>query len=416
MAPREFIFFTLNNFRKDAGESVRIYGLANSLAEAGEKVILISNATDYTMFREGIKHFNLNHSFKHKKSFQGLLALLPATVVYKIYRLLFGKIHAILKAAGALHKETFFFDYLDNSIGYVLKKKGFIAGYINDIHGIANLEFEANIKTAGNIKDRAINKTKLFLAKKLDKKVFSNAAGFIFSSNTMYKYFSGLYPIAAAKSYIIPNVIDSYAAERAVNDSLKNLLEKQFNISPDDFVILFTGTYKNTSGVDRLITVFDRLCNTYAHLKLILVGDGPVRARCDALIQSLKWKEKIYTVRRIAYRNIATYQSLAHLIVCPDEQNGFSEMIVHLKYFDALLSGKIVLNGSFSSVMELNDQDRLSLSFTPSSTQSLYEKIEAVIRNYDFYKDKYAHTRAYALANLTYQSYIGPLILSSDRA
>jgi hypothetical protein len=75
-----------------------------------------------------------------------------------------------------------------------------------------------------------------------------------------------------------------------------------------------------------------------------------------------------------------------------------------------LLSGKIVVNGSFSSVREINPDDRLSVSFTPSSAASLSEKLDDIISNYDFYKEKYANTRQYTITHLTYENFIAPLI------
>jgi glycosyltransferase involved in cell wall biosynthesis len=210
-------------------------------------------------------------------------------------------------------------------------------------------------------------------------------------------------------------VLDNKITEQKVDTTLKTALEKQFDLGEDDFVLLFIGTYKHTSGVDSLIQVFEQLCATHAHLKLILVGDGPMKDRCDSLIAASRWKERIYTVNRIAYTDVFTYQSLAQVIVCPDEQNGFSEMIVHVKYFDALLSGKVVVNGSFSSVQEINPDDMLSVSFTPSSQASLFEKLKTIVENYSFYREKYAGARAYTITHLTYEQFIAPLITAQRK-
>lgn len=338
-----------------------------------------------------------------------MLGLLPAGLVYQMYRPLFRKIDAALASAGATGREVFFFDYLDNSIGYVLQQKKRIAGYINDIHGVANLEFAANIRNATDLKSRLVNTAKLKLSEWLDRKVFSNAAGFIFGSKTMDAYFSGLYPIQSAKRYIVPYVLDSKITEQKVDAGLKAALQQQFGLQEHDFVILFIGTYKHTSGVDKLISVFDRLCGQHQGVKLLLVGDGPMKSRCDRLVETSGWKANVHMVNRIAYSEVATYQSLADVIVCPDDQNDFSEMIVHVKYFDALMSGKVVLNGSFSSVREINPDDSLSVSFTPSSATSLFEQLDDIISNYDFYKEKYAHVRAYTLHHLTYENFIAPL-------
>jgi hypothetical protein len=97
------------------------------------------------------------------------------------------------------------------------------------------------------------------------------------------------------------------------------------------------------------------------------------------------------------------------IIVCPDEDNSFSQLIIHVKYLDSLLSNKIVINGSFRSVLELNKNEDLSLNFEPSNLGSLSQTLEKAIFNFDYLSDKYSKNKDYALKNLTYESFLNKL-------
>lgn len=53
---KQYIFFTLNNFLKEGGGTVRMYGVLNSLAEMGHQVTIISNAQTLDKFHPDIIH------------------------------------------------------------------------------------------------------------------------------------------------------------------------------------------------------------------------------------------------------------------------------------------------------------------------------------------------------------------------
>src|SRR3954466_13766133 len=96
----KYIFFSLRDFQVDVGETVRSYGLLNSLASNGHEVILISNAKKYEMFHPSIKHVFIGYDFKQKRKFQGLLALFSYKFLYYGYKTFFSKIKDALQLAG----------------------------------------------------------------------------------------------------------------------------------------------------------------------------------------------------------------------------------------------------------------------------------------------------------------------------
>ena len=100
---KDLVFFTLNDFSQDDGGTVRIYGILNSIAKSGKKL---------------------------KKEITDLPKITVQNIRNKIlYYNLVGR-------------DIVFFEYIDNSIGYILKKLHVIDDYINDIHGVASIEFK----------------------------------------------------------------------------------------------------------------------------------------------------------------------------------------------------------------------------------------------------------------------------------
>ncbi len=46
----QYVFFSMRNFKRDGGGSIRMYGVLNALADRGHDVTFISNATTFVKF------------------------------------------------------------------------------------------------------------------------------------------------------------------------------------------------------------------------------------------------------------------------------------------------------------------------------------------------------------------------------
>lgn len=404
----KFVFFSVNNFKKDGGDTLRMYGVLNALAKKGAEVIFMSNASDYSKFNSDINHIFLNCNFSslEKKVFQAGLSLLPTAVVNLLFSKKLKKISNSLSLAGNPEK-VYFFEYLDNSLGYLLKKNEVIKSYLNDIHGVATVEFKNKYQNAAGKVEKISNYLKYYIAYYLDKKVFENADGFIFPSKSIQEYYQKNFTLKG-EIIVLPNLL-AESTERTLNADLVKKITHDLDIEKK-FVIMFTGAYKATAGVDDLINAFYLLNIERGDTVLILIGSGPSRLRCEELVTKLNLTDKVFFVNNIPYNELYSYQSVADLIVCPDQMNDYSELIVHLKYFDALASGKVVINGAFKSVMEINKNEVLSLTFHPSDVSDLYIKMKFAYDNHALLSEKYLKTKDFVLGNLTYDAYIEHLI------
>jgi glycosyltransferase involved in cell wall biosynthesis len=336
------------------------------------------------------------------------LGVLPVVVVRWKYAKLYNRLQSVF-ADGFTNETIYFCEYLDNSIGYFLKKSGVIKDYINDLHGVATLEFKFQAQLAKSPSDKIKFYTKYKISDWLDNKVCNKAQGLIFASQAMKDYFIAQYPkIANKRHYILPYVLSSGAIEDQVEYELKKQLEAKFHRVPHEKIIFFAGAFKKTGGVPDLIAAFAQMVNNY-DTRLFLVGDGPTMNECQDLVAQYQLKDKVLFIGRIPYHQLRTYQDLADIIVCPDKQNVYSELIVHVKYLDSLLSRKVVINGSFKSVQEINPNQLLSINFTPSDVASLSTAITYAIDHHEALLEQYKNNVDYVAQHLTYASQVAVL-------
>lgn len=402
---RDLVFFTLNDFSKDDGGTVRMYGILNAIAKTGKNVILLSNATNYSNFHNSIKHVNLEKRINkfEKKYLQFLLGILPYFMVRILAFFMIQKIRNKILYYNLVGRDIVFFEYLDNSMAYVLKQVGVIDNYINDIHGIASIEFSN--KTDLKFIESLINKFKYKVATLLDEKVFKNAKGYIFVSEAMKSFFENEYCFIKEKDiYIIRDGVSRNIIEQKVDYVLKSYLIEKLNITVNTKVIFFAGDFKDLGGVVDLVNSFLILLkkNKFDDIKLLLVGDGEKYSLVKEIIDKNSVQDKILLLGRIAYQNLRTYQDIATIIVCPDKMHPYSNMVPHIKYFDSLVSNKVVINGSFQSVLELNINERFSLNFEPSNIRSLLNVIEYAFSNYDDLIKKYQNNSNIVIESFNY--------------
>ena len=141
---RKYIFFTLNNFSQDDGGTLRMRGIVNALAESDVSVTLISNTTLNNKFHHSVNHVFLDYyaTKRYKQFFQLSLAIFPISLQRYYFGDILKRIDKVFEMHNIDRTSIVFFEYLDNSIGYLLKQNELIQNYINDVHGIAPLEFE----------------------------------------------------------------------------------------------------------------------------------------------------------------------------------------------------------------------------------------------------------------------------------
>ncbi|MGI9526118.1 MAG: glycosyltransferase [Weeksellaceae bacterium] len=402
MIEKNYTFLTMNDFSKEGGGTIRMYSIVNALAIKGHKVTLFSNAKNLRKFHENINHIPVDYKFtpKDKRKFQFLLSKFS----YKVVNIFFSKLknHFTSLLTNYHDKTIYTFEYLDNSIGYWLKKNSLIKAYVNDIHGVSTLEFDFQIRNNKNALKKLILSLKKNSAYNLDRKVLTSSSKNIFVTESMRKYFINLYPQLEKHEYtLLNNLVPPTATENQLRKEDATELINEYNIPRNHRVILFSGAFKLTGGMIELIKAFEIIQQHQNDITLLMVGDGYERPNCEQYVQDHQIKNIIFT-GRTPYDKLKYFQALSDIIVCPDTNNEFSKLVIHIKYIDALLSNRIVINGNHPSVMEINKGERLSLTFEPSNIQNLADTIEYALNNYENLKMKYKPVSSVMLKEFSY--------------
>jgi glycosyltransferase involved in cell wall biosynthesis len=403
MHKKNYVFFTFSDFSSDGGGRVRIYGILNALAKNGRNVTLISNSDSNNIkFDASIKHQSLNFtvSDNQKKIFQLFLAIFPNVLNKIIFRKYLENIKQ--KIPEKLRDEIIFFEYLDNSFGYFLYENHLIRNYINDIHGIAPLEFKNN--RANGIK-KLYNLIRYKVSTLLDYKVMKKAKKIIVVSKAMKDYFLQLYPFLEKKIDIIPDGVSQEFCSQKINNLLLNSLKKRYKNS-NRKNIFFAGNFKDLGGVLDLVQAFVLLLMKRDDIQLILIGNGEHYKNAKKLVKNHNIKNLVYFLGRVPYDKLKTYQQLADVIVCPDKEHTYSHIVPHIKYFDSLVSNKIVINGKFKSTEEINQNEKFSIDFKPSDINDLANKIEYVLDNISKLEIQYKDNAKKICQDYTYSNLI----------
>ncbi len=410
---RKYIFFTLNNFSQDDGGTLRMRGIINALAESDVSVTLISNTTLNNKFHHSVNHVFLDYytTKRYKQFLQLSLAIFPISLQRYYFGDILNRIDKVFEIHNIDRTSIVFFEYLDNSIGYLLKQNELIQNYINDVHGIAPLEFE--LKKISRPIEWFENYIKLKMVQRLDKKVITNAKSLLFVSSAMKEYFEIFYPaIRKFDNKVLRDGTSRELCSQKINTKHVESLRIKYNISPNEKVVLFLGDFKDLGGVMDLIESFSLLSKRKktSDIKLLLVGNGERFVDAVQIVKKYGLGEKVIIAGRILYTEVRDYQELSDIIVCSDRQHQFSELIPHIKYFDSLVSGKVVINGSFKSIREINIDEKYSVDFHPSDIVDLADKIEYAFENMDYLKSKYRDNPRIVCQNFSYHNSVQVLL------
>lgn len=112
---------------------------------------------------------------------------------------------------------------------------------------------------------------------------------------------------------------------------------------------------------------------------------------------------------KVEFEKLATYQTIADIIICPDSKNQYNEITRHIKVYDSLASGKPVIFSYFKYLRKNIEPFQGIEYFEPENIEELAEKIIKVLTFYKDYLDK-AISNKEKIKSYTYQNNTKKLI------
>lgn len=119
-------------------------------------------------------------------------------------------------------------------------------------------------------------------------------------------------------------------------------LRAQWGVGPDDLVIVHVGRIAPEKNLDTLMNAFDAIERVDARARLVLVGDGPMRAELQA-----RWPRVIFAGQR-AGEDLAAHYASADLFLFPSLTETFGNVVT-----EAMASGLPLVAYDYAAAAQL---------------------------------------------------------------
>ncbi|MCK4414614.1 MAG: glycosyltransferase [Candidatus Eisenbacteria sp.] len=181
---------------------------------------------------------------------------------------------------------------------------------------------------------------------------------------------------------VLPNAVDpALFHPRADGETVR----RRLGIDNGGFVIGFSGSLKPWHGVHHLLQAFARMAGQVPDARVLVVGDGPERARLEALTKELGLGDRVHFVGAVEHENVATYLRASNLLVAPYgslENHWFSP----LKVAEYLAVGRPVIASAIGELREQLGSDRGVLFLDPGDEEALAACLIELASNQERYR------------------------------
>lgn len=156
------------------------------------------------------------------------------------------------------------------------------------------------------------NRAKILYHELADKLAIKRADRVILVSRDAYDFYQTKYPRLKEKFVYVPTFVDDAlfypCPDRAI-------LRQNLGLAPNDVVIMYVGRFVPEKGLDLLLAAFRELQRAIDKLKLILIGDGPMRSFLRDIISA--GMNNIYLWGPYAHHVLPQILNCADLLVLP---------------------------------------------------------------------------------------------------
>ncbi len=202
------------------------------------------------------------------------------------------------------------------------------------------------------------------------KKVLVTSPNYLFGSGILEKY--------RDKVVVVPYSIDlGLFKPNKNNRKILNSLNKKYK---NKKVILFVGRLIPYKGLEYLIHAIPSVLNKFNDVKLLIVGDGPLKQELVALVDELGISDFVDFVGDIHNENLPPYYCLCDIFVLPSTYKAEAFGIVQL---EAMACGKPIVstNVQGSGITFVNKENETGLIVEPGNSNELAGAIIKLLKS-----------------------------------
>ncbi len=172
----------------------------------------------------------------------------------------------------------------------------------------------------------------------------------------------------ADKVVVIPNGVDRtifFPQDRAT-------ARRELGLPEDGRLVLFVGRLEPIKGIDELLPAFTKLAAADPTVRLALIGDGALRARCDRAAADLPGRILVPGGRPLP--EVARWLAAADLLVLPSWNEGTPNVIL-----EALAAGRPVVASRTGGIPDLITAPELGTLSPPRDATALAVALREVL-------------------------------------
>jgi glycosyltransferase involved in cell wall biosynthesis len=172
------------------------------------------------------------------------------------------------------------------------------------------------------------------------------------------------------KIHVVWKGVDARRFRLPASDSLR----QEFHVGEEESLIGFVGRLDEQKGLMTLLEAMALLVGRHKHAKLVLAGDGNLRASIQEFLRSRKLERHAHLAG--FRKDIAEFLRGIDFLVMPSNWEGFGYAAV-----EAMAAGKAVIASHVSSLPEIVDDRRTGLLVPPRSPELLADAMITLVDN-----------------------------------
>jgi len=187
--------------------------------------------------------------------------------------------------------------------------------------------------------------------------------------------------IPAEKITVVPNAIDPEELRPAPADPE---LRARWNISPEDFVVGFIGSFYHYEGLDILLRATAMLTKgdfSDRPVKLLLVGGGEDEARLKHLAEELRLMDCVIFPGYVPHEQIPSVYAMMDVLALPRKSIRLTELVTPLKPLEAMALQTPVVASDVGGHRELIRHEKTGLLFRAGDVRGLRDAISILSKD-----------------------------------
>jgi glycosyltransferase involved in cell wall biosynthesis len=159
----------------------------------------------------------------------------------------------------------------------------------------------------------------------------------------------------------------------------RNDIRNQLGFHVNDRILLFVGSLKELKAPDVLLESFHQMGKKYIEdhqLKLIYVGDGPLKKNLEFKANCLGFKQHVIFTGKIPYNRVPQYYKMSDIYIIPSKFEGTPKSLL-----EAMFNKLPVIGSNVHGISNIIDHYNNGLLFRPNDSLDLKNNLLWLIHN-----------------------------------